>query len=161
MKTKTSSEEKLRVGDRAPSFSLPSTSGETVALAKLRGTRVVLYFYPKDMTSGCAVEAHEFSAVAKKFVKAGALLFGISPDSIESHHKFTAKEGITYPLLADVGHQVAEAYGVWVEKSMYGKKYMGVERSTFVIGPDGKLEQVYHKVSPEGHALCVLEDLTK
>ncbi len=159
---KVSSKNKtLAVGDMVPNFSLASTAGETVALSALRGTRVVLYFYPKDQTSGCTIEAHEFSAVAKKFTKQGTLLFGISPDSIESHEKFIAKDGITYPLLADVGHKVADAYGVWVEKSLYGRKYMGVERSTFVIGADGKLEQVYHKVKPEGHAVCVLEDIAK
>jgi peroxiredoxin Q/BCP len=151
----------LKVGQKAPSFTLASTSGEEVTLSSLKGKRVVLYFYPKDMTSGCTVEAHEFSALAKKFSTKGTLVFGISPDTIESHHKFIAKEGITFPLLADVGHKVAEAYGVWVEKSMYGKKYMGVERSTFVIGPEGKLEHVYRKVKAEGHAVCVLEDVGK
>lgn len=149
------------MGNVAPLFSLPLTSGEKISLAVLKGKRIVLYFYPKDMTSGCTTEAHEFSAMAKKFAKARTLLFGISPDSLESHNKFIAKDKITYPLLADVGHKVAEKYGVWVEKSMYGKKYMGIERSTFVIGPDGKLEHIYRKVKPEGHALCVFGDLAK
>lgn len=149
----------LVIGLAAPDFILPSTGGGVVALSSLRRKRVVLYFYPKDMTSGCTIEAHEFSAVAKSFARKGTLVFGISPDDIESHQKFIKKEGITFPLLSDEGHKVAEKYGIWVEKRMYGKKYMGIERSTFVIGKDGKLEQVYRKVSPEGHAVCVLDDL--
>lgn len=151
----------LRVGSIAPSFSLPSTLGGMITLSEFRGKRVVLYFYPKDMTSGCTVEAHEFSELAKTFASKKVFVFGVSPDSIESHKKFIEKDTITFPLLADVGHKAAEAYGVWVEKSMYGRSYMGIERSTFVIGTDGKLEQVYRKVSPEGHAVCVLEDLGK
>ena len=151
----------LRVGSLAPKFSLPSTAGGLIALSDFRGRRVVLYFYPKDMTSGCTTEAHEFSAIAKKFAAKRAFVFGVSPDSIESHKAFIKKERITYPLLADEGHKVADAYGVWVEKSMYGQKYMGIERSTFVIGRDGRIEHIYRKVSPEGHAVCVLEDLGK
>ncbi len=149
----------LKVGQTAPNFSLASTDGGVVKLSSLRGKNVVLYFYPKDMTPGCTVEAHEFSAIAKEFIKAGTLVFGVSPDSIESHHKFIKKDGITFPLLSDEGHKVAEKYGIWVEKSMYGKKYMGIERSTFVINTDGKLSQVYRKVSPKGHAVCVLSDI--
>ncbi len=159
--TKSSSSGALRVGSIAPNFSLPSTAGGMITLSEFRGKRVVLYFYPKDMTSGCTTEAHEFSELAKTFAAKKVFIFGVSPDSIESHKKFIEKDKITYPLLADVGHKVADAYGVWVEKSMYGRAYMGIERSTFVIGPDGKLEHVYCKVSPEGHALCVLEDLSK
>lgn len=151
----------LRVGSLAPNFSLPSTAGGLISPADFRGRRVVLYFYPKDMTSGCTTEAHEFSAIAKKFAAKRVFVFGVSPDSIDSHKVFIKKEGITYPLLADLGHKVADLYGVWVEKSMYGQKYMGLERSTFVIGRDGKIEHVYHQVSPEGHAVCVLEDLGK
>lgn len=151
----------LKVGQIAPDFTMASTDGGNVKLSALRGKRVVLYFYPKDMTSGCTIEAHEFSAVAKEFARKGTLVFGVSPDDIESHHKFIKKDGITYPLLADTLHKVAEKYGIWVEKSMYGKRYMGIERSTFVIGKDGKLEQVYRKVSPQGHAVCVLGDLKK
>jgi peroxiredoxin Q/BCP len=151
----------LKVGQIAPDFIMASTDGGNVKLSTLRGKRVVLYFYPKDMTSGCTIEAHEFSAVAKEFAKKGTLVFGVSPDDIESHHKFIKKDALTFPLLADTGHKVAEKYGIWVEKSMYGKRYMGIERSTFVIGKDGKLEQVYRKVSPEGHAVCVLEDIAQ
>ncbi len=149
------------VGKAAPDFTLPTTDGGEVTLSKLRGQKVVLYFYPKDMTQGCTVQAHEFSAIATKYANEGVLLFGISPDSIESHYKFIARDSITYPLLADVEHKAAEAYGVWGEKSMYGKKYKGIERSTFVIDSDGILEAVYHKVKPEGHAVCVLEDMRK
>lgn len=158
---KTKSKHPLSVGSLAPDFSLPSTAGGMITLSDFRGKRVVLYFYPKDMTSGCTTEAHEFSELAKTFASKKVFIFGVSPDSIESHHKFIERDKITYPLLADVGHKVADLYGVWVEKSMYGREYMGIERATFVIGPDGKLEQIYHKVKPEGHAVCVLEDLAK
>lgn len=151
----------LRVGSMAPNFSLPSTAGGLITLSEFRGKRIVLYFYPKDMTSGCTVEAHEFSELAKTFASKKVFVFGVSPDSIESHKKFIEKDAITFPLLADVGHKAAEAYGAWVEKSMYGRSYMGIERSTFVIGPDGKLEQVYRQVKAEGHAVCVLNDLGK
>ena len=151
----------IAVGQLVPDFTLPSTEGGDITLSKLRGQKVVLYFYPKDMTSGCTIQAHEFSAIAAQYAKQGMLLFGISPDSIESHLKFIARDSITYPLLADVEHAVADAYGVWVEKSMYGKKYMGIERATFIIGEDGKLEAIYRKVKPEGHAVCVLEDMRK
>lgn len=151
----------LRAGDRAPSFALASTEGRTVALSDLAGKTVVLYFYPKDMTSGCTIEAHEFSALAKRFSGKQVRIYGVSPDSIPSHEKFIAKEAITFPLLADPDHRAAEAYGVWKEKSMYGNTYMGIERTTFVIGPDGKIVRVYAKVKPEGHAVCVLEDLSK
>lgn len=148
----------LKVGAKAPSFTMASTDGGVISLKELSGSRVVLYFYPKDMTPGCTVEAHEFSAVAKQFRKQGTMVFGVSPDSIASHHKFITKDKITFPLLSDEGHKVAEAYGIWVKKSMYGREYMGIERSTFVIGKDGRIEQVYRKVSPEGHAVCVLTD---
>ncbi len=151
----------IAVGQMTPDFTLLSTDGGEITLSKLRGKKVVLYFYPKDMTSGCTIQAHEFSAIATKYAKEGVLLFGISPDSIESHLKFIVRDSITYPLLADTEHAVAEAYGVWLEKSMYGKKYMGIERSTFVIGVEGKLEAIYRKVKPEGHAVCVLQDLAK
>jgi peroxiredoxin Q/BCP len=151
----------LRVGSIAPNFSLSSTAGGMITLSEFRGKRVVLYFYPKDMTSGCTIEAHEFSELAKTFASKKVFIFGVSPDSIESHKKFIVKDAITFPLLADEGHKAAEAYGVWVEKSMYGRAYMGIERSTFVIGPDGKLEHVYRQVKAEGHAVCVLQDIKK
>lgn len=150
---------RIEIGAEAPDFTLPSTDGGVVTLSSLRGKRVVLYCYPKDLTPGCTVEAHEFSELAKKFQKANTLVFGVSADSIARHQKFIEKEGITFPLLADEEQVMLQAYGVWVEKSMYGKKYMGIERSTFVIDAEGKFEQIYLKVKPEGHAVCVLGDL--
>jgi peroxiredoxin Q/BCP len=150
---------RIEIGAEAPDFTLPSTDGGVVTLSSLRGKRVVLYCYPKDLTPGCTVEAHEFSELAKKFQKANTMIFGVSADSIARHQKFIEKEGITFPLLADEEQVMLQAYGVWVEKSMYGKKYMGIERSTFVIDAEGKFEQIYLKVKPEGHAVCVLGDL--
>lgn len=152
---------KIAVGSKMPSFSLASSAGGVVTSAKLLGSRYVLYFYPKDMTGGCTIEAHEFTALAKKFAKQGVQVFGVSPDSIESHHKFIKKDGITYPLLSDVGHKLAEKLGSWVEKSLYGKKYMGINRSTFVVDANGVIEAIYRDVKPEGHAVCVLEDLAE
>ena len=152
---------RVAVGSVAPLFSLHSTLGNVVSAKGLKGVRYVLYFYPKDMTPGCTVEAHEFTALAKKFAKSNVQVFGISPDTIESHLKFIKKDNISFPLLADEDHKVAEAFGVWVEKSMYGRKYMGINRSTFVVGVGGKIEAIYRDVKPEGHAVCVLEDLNK
>jgi thioredoxin-dependent peroxiredoxin len=152
---------KIEEGALAPDFTLPSSDGSEVTLSTLRGKKVVLYFYPKDMTPGCTTEAHEFSAIAKKFQKAGTLVFGVSADSIVRHKKFIEKEGITFPLLSDEGKEMLTSYGVWKEKSMYGRKYMGIERSTFVIDEEGKFVKIYHKVKPEGHAVCVLEDMKK
>lgn len=151
----------LHVGDSAPDFTLPSSDGGEVSLSGHRGERVVLYFYPKDMTPGCTTEAQEFSTLAKKFQKAGVRIFGISADTLASHVKFIAKEGITFPLLSDEDKTVLDAYGVWVEKSMYGKKYMGIERATYVIDKEGKIAEIYRNVKAAGHALCVLEDMTK
>ena len=151
---------KIEEGEMAPDFTLPSSDGSMVTLSELRGKRVVLYFYPKDMTPGCTTEAHEFSELATKFQKNGVLIFGISADSITRHKKFIKAENITFPLLADEGKEMLTAYGVWVEKSMYGKKYMGIERSTFIIDAEGKFEKIYRKVKPEGHAVCVLGDVS-
>jgi thioredoxin-dependent peroxiredoxin len=147
------------IGDSAPAFTLKNDLGEDVVLSTLVGSRVVLYFYPKDDTPGCTTQA---CALRDGWAEVEALdvtLFGISPDSPASHAKFRAKYDLPYPLLADEGHAVAEAYGVWVEKSMYGKKYMGVERSTFIIGPDGKLEHVLHKVKPGEHLELIVKTL--
>lgn len=149
----------LAIGKKVPIFSLVSSNGGVVSNKSLLGSRYVLYFYPKDMTSGCTVEAYEFTAFSKKFREAGVQIFGVSPDSIESHLQFIVKDGITFPLLADAGHKAALAFGVWVEKSMYGKKYMGINRSTFVIDAMGNIEAIYANVKPEGHAVCVLGDL--
>ena len=150
----------LSIGDPAPPFALSDDTGATVSLADLAGRRVVLYFYPKDDTSGCTAQAcalrDDWSAVEALDVA----LFGVSPDSAASHVKFRAKYDLPFPLLVDADHATAEAYGVWVEKSMYGKKYMGIERSTFVIGPDGRLEHILRKVKPAEHLGLLLEALS-
>jgi peroxiredoxin Q/BCP len=150
---------RLKPGDKAPAFALPSDGGETVALKGLKGKPVVLYFYPKDDTSGCTVEACEFRDSWKDVKKAGAVVLGVSPDGVGSHQKFKAKFSLPFPLLADEGHAVAEAYGAWGEKSMYGRKYQGILRTTFLIGRDGKIVRVFEKVKPRGHAAEVLAAL--
>ncbi len=151
----------LLVGSQVPRFALPSSNGDVISSAGLLGSRYVLYFYPKDETSGCTVEANEFTELGKKFATSGVQIFGVSPDTIASHIQFIEKDKISFPLLADVGHAVAELFGVWVTKSMYGKKYMGIERATFVIDKTGKIESTYRNVKAGGHAVCVLEDLSK
>ncbi|MBM3289693.1 MAG: thioredoxin-dependent thiol peroxidase [Candidatus Hydrogenedentes bacterium] len=143
-------------GAKAPAITLKSGAGETVKLSEFKGKYVVVYFYPKDDTPGCTIEANEFQANAKAFEKAGAVVIGISPDSEKSHCKFAEKFGLTFTLLADEQHAAAEKYGVWVEKTNYGKTYMGVQRATFLIGPDGTIAKVCPKVRPEGHAKEVL-----
>jgi peroxiredoxin Q/BCP len=148
---------RLVPGSPAPDFRLDADDGSTVALGDLRGQRVVLYFYPKDDTSGCTTQACGFRDHAADFDASGARVIGVSPDSLASHVKFRDKHGLPFTLLSDPDHTAAEAYGVWVEKSMYGRKYMGIERSTFVIGPDGALEDVLYKVKPAGHAESILE----
>jgi peroxiredoxin Q/BCP len=150
---------RLKPGDKAPAFALPSDGGETVALKDLKGKPVVLYFYPKDDTSGCTVEACEFRDSWKDVKKTGAVVLGVSPDGVGSHQKFKAKFSLPFPLLADEGHAVAEAYGAWGEKSMYGRKYQGILRTTFLIGRDGKIVRVFEKVKPRGHAAEVLAAL--
>jgi len=149
----------LVVGAKAPAFSAPDQSGKIVSLADFKGKKVVLYFYPKDDTPGCTTEACSFRDEHSAFLKKGAVVFGVSPDSAKSHTKFIEKFSLPFPLLADEDKTIANDYGVWVEKSMYGKKYMGVERSTFVIGPDGKLIAVYRKVKPAEHTAEVLAAL--
>ena len=146
----------LQDGDKAPDFELPSEAGETLALAKLKGKPAVLYFYPKDDTSGCTAEAKDFSRLAPDFRKAGVEVIGVSPDSVESHQKFRKKYDLTIRLAADADKAVANAYGVWVEKSMYGRKYMGVERSTFLIDATGRVARSWRKVKVPGHAADVL-----
>jgi peroxiredoxin Q/BCP len=147
----------LEVGDKAPEFQLPADDGSLVKLAKLKGQPVVLYFYPKDDTSGCTREAKDFTDLAPAFAKAGAEVYGISPDSVKSHDKFRCKHGLAVRLLSDEEKSAATAYGVWVEKSMYGKKYMGVERSTFLVDGKGKLAGIWRKVSVPDHAEEVLQ----
>ena len=146
-------------GKPAPDFSLTSDTGETISLASLRGKPVVLYFYPKDDTPGCTVQACSLRDSWGEFDRRGAVVLGVSPDGVASHVKFKQKYGLPFPLLADTGHEVAEAYGVWVEKSMLGKTYMGIERSTFVIAPDGTVAKVMRKVKPDEHTNGVLAAL--
>jgi thioredoxin-dependent peroxiredoxin len=143
-------------GKKAPDFALPDDTGEKVRLSKLKGRPVVVYFYPKDDTSGCTQEAKDFSCLADEFSAAGAELIGISPDSAASHQKFKSKHELSLRLLADEQKDAANAYGVWVEKSMYGRKYMGIERSTFLIDKAGKLIRSWRKVKVPGHAEEVL-----
>lgn len=146
----------LKVGDHAPDFALESDNAGTISSKQLVGQRYVLYFYPKDDTSGCTAQACEFRDLQGDYDAAGARVIGVSPDPVTSHVKFRDKHGLPFTLLSDTDHEVAEAYGVWVRKSMYGRTYMGVERSTFVIGPDGVLKQALYKVKPKGHAASVL-----
>lgn len=146
----------LQDGENAPDFSLPDDAGSVVRLSKLKGRPVVVYFYPKDDTSGCTQEAKDFSCLADQFAKAGADVVGISPDSAASHKKFKTKHDLPLRLLADENKDAANAYGVWVEKSMYGRKYMGVERSTFLIDSKGKIVRSWRKVKIPGHAEDVL-----
>ncbi len=147
----------LNPGDKAPDFSLPSDGGGTVSLKKLKGQNIVLYFYPKDDTSGCTKEAMEFNALRAKFAKAGTEIIGVSPDSTASHDKFKKKYDLAFPLISDEQKDMLGAYGVWVEKSMYGRKYMGVERTTFLIDGKGKIQEVWRKVKVPGHAEAVLK----
>jgi thioredoxin-dependent peroxiredoxin len=149
----------LQTGSKAPAFSLPSDDGGRVTLGDLKGSFVVLYFYPKDDTSGCTTEACEFRDSWTAVQRTGAVVLGVSPDGIASHAKFRAKYGLPFPLLADEDHAVAGAYGTWGEKSMYGRKYHGILRTTFIIGGDGRIVKVFEKVKPKGHAAAVLEAL--
>jgi peroxiredoxin Q/BCP len=144
------------VNDTAPDFTLPRDGGGTVSLAGLAGAPVVLFFYPKDDTSGCTKESIAFSDLYAEFQALGAHVFGISKDSVAKHDKFRAKHGLSVPLLSDEGTTTCEDYGVWKEKSMYGKTYMGIERTTVLIGADGKIAQIWPKVKVAGHAEAVL-----
>jgi len=149
----------VKEGNKAPAFNLESTLGEKIALRDLAGKTVVLYFYPKDNTPGCTKEACNFRDDFSKYKRKGAVVLGISPDSRESHQKFTDKFELPFPLLVDKDHKVAEKYGVWVEKNMYGKKRWGIQRSTFIIGPDGRIEKIFGKVKVDGHSDQVLAEL--
>jgi peroxiredoxin Q/BCP len=146
----------LKVGDKAPAFSLLSDNNEKISLKDLKGKTVVLYFYPKDMTPGCTTESCDFQSNLTKFNKKNVVILGVSKDSVKSHQKFKEKEGLKFPLLSDEDGKMCEAYGVWKEKSMYGKKYMGIERTTFVISPTGVIEKIYEKVKVDGHVAEVL-----
>jgi peroxiredoxin Q/BCP len=146
-------------GDVAPRFTLDSDEGERVSLSDFEGRRVVLYFYPKDNTPGCTTQACDLRDEVPSFEAVDAVILGVSPDSVASHRKFKAKYGLNFTLLADTEHEVAEAYGVWQQKSMFGRKYHGIVRSTFLIGTDGRIEEVWRRVSPRGHAELLTERL--
>jgi peroxiredoxin Q/BCP len=136
----------------APDFTLLSDSGESTSLSDFKGQTVVLYFYPKDDTTGCTQEACEFRDLFPRFRKSKAVILGVAPDSPRKHANFKKKYSLPFTLLSDKDHKVAERYGIWVEKLFWGRKYMGVERTTYIIGPDGKIRKIFAKVNPEGHA---------
>ena len=146
----------LTAGDAAPPFTLPADGGSTVSLAALGGRKIVLYFYPKDDTSGCTKEAIAFNGLKPQFAAAGAEIIGVSADSVASHDKFKAKYGLGFTLASDETMEMLNRYGVWVEKSMYGRKYMGIERTTILIDSAGKIARIWPKVKVEGHAEEVL-----
>jgi thioredoxin-dependent peroxiredoxin len=149
----------MNIHDKAPDFILPDENGKEVSLKDLRGKTVVLYFYPRADTPGCTIEANGFRDLYSKIQKTGAVLLGISPDTVKAEKKFSEKFDLPFQLLADADKTVAKAFGVLKEKNMYGKKVMGVARTTFVIGPEGKIEHIFEKVKPDGHADEVLEHL--
>lgn len=149
----------LKIGDKAPEFSAETDGGASVKLKDLRGKKVVLYFYPKDMTPGCTTEACDFRDNWAALGKKGAVVYGVSPDSVASHDKFKAKHELPFALVSDPDHALAEAYGVWREKSMYGRKYMGIVRSTFLIDEKGKIAEIWDKVKLKGHVADVLGKL--
>lgn len=146
------------IGDIAPDFNLPEDLNGTLTLSSLRGQKVVLFFYPKDDTSGCTKESIAFSALKAEFEKADTVIVGISPDTVAKHQKFRTKHNLTTLLVADEDRTALEAYGVWVQKSMYGRKYMGVERTTFLIDREGKIAHIWNKVKVAGHAEAVLAE---
>jgi peroxiredoxin Q/BCP len=149
----------VKEGDKAPAIHLQTDTGDNFDLSTLKGKNVVLYFYPKADTPGCTTEACEFRDDGPKFAGENTVILGISPDPPKAQAKFKEKFSLPFTLLCDVDHKVAEAYGVWAEKSMYGKKYMGIERTTFLIDKDGKLAKIFSKVKPAGHSAQVLEAL--
>jgi thioredoxin-dependent peroxiredoxin len=146
----------LRAGDKAPSFTLPATGGRRISLADFQGRKLILYFYPKDDTSGCTLEAQDFQARLNEFRAAETEVLGVSADSIASHDKFCGKYGLDFPLASDESKSTLEAFGVWVEKSMYGRKYMGIERTTVLIDREGRVARIWSKVKVPGHADEVL-----
>ena len=147
----------LSVGDKAPEFTLNDGDGNKIKLSDYKGKKVVLYFYPKDLTPGCTVEACAFRDDVSALKKLGAVVFGVSADSEKTHQKFTAKHDLNFPLLADLNHEVADKYGAWQEKSLYGRKYWGIARITYIIDENGKIAKVYEKVKPAGHSTEVIE----
>lgn len=146
----------LQVGDPAPSFALPGSGGREVTLSTDAGRKTVVFFYPKDDTSGCTLEAKDFTALASDFAEIDTDLIGVSPDGPKSHDKFIRKHGLEVTLASDESKDSLQAYGVWAEKSMYGRKYMGVERTTFLVDADGTIARIWRKVSVPGHAAEVL-----
>ena len=151
----------LKPGDKAPSFTLPDQNGDPVKLSDLKGQTVVLFFYPRADTPGCTTQACGVRDRGAEYKAAGARVIGVSPDPVEAVAKFAGKFDLDFTLLADADHAVAEKYGAWVEKSMYGKKYMGVQRATFIIAPDGKIAKVFPKVQPKTHDDLVLKGLAE
>jgi peroxiredoxin Q/BCP len=149
----------LNAGDLAPDFEAVTDTNETIRLSDLRGQKVVLYFYPKDNTSGCTTQACLFRDSYDDFEERNAIVLGVSPDGVSSHEKFRSKQGLPFNLLVDSDHKLAEAYGAWGEKSMYGRKYMGIIRSHFVIGEDGRIVDAQHKISPKKSAPLALKAL--
>jgi peroxiredoxin Q/BCP len=149
----------LQEGDKAPEFSAMTDSGEQVSLKDLRGKKVVLYFYPKDNTSGCTREACDFRDNLARIKRKGALVYGVSPDSEKSHQNFKTKYELTFPLIVDSDRKISEAYSTWKEKSMYGRKFFGIERATFLIDEQGKIEKIWRKVKVAGHVDDVLASL--
>jgi len=149
----------LKVGQKAPDFTLPSDSGEKISLKDFRGKKVVLYFYPKDDTPGCTKEACSFRDNINQILEKGAVVIGVSADSVESHKKFKEKYNLNFPLLSDEKHRVLEKYGVWKERNLYGKKFMGTERTTFIIDENGRIAHIFRKVKVDGHTEEVLKKL--
>ena len=152
----------LNIGDNAPSFSLPANSADdgaarTIGLSDFKGRKLVVYFYPKDNTPGCTTEAIDFTAAQKQFAAANTDIVGVSADSVKKHDNFVAKHDLGITLLSDENHEMLNAYGVWVEKSMYGKKFMGIERATYLIDEKGKIAGIWRKVKVKGHVDAVLE----
>ena len=150
----------IESGAVAPDFTVLTDDGSTLTLSSLRGRPVVLYFYPKDDTSGCTVQACEFRDMFPRFDGSKAVILGVSPDGVKSHTKFKAKYELPFTLLVDEDHKLAESYGLWIEKIFYGRKYMGIARTTIIVGADGKIQHVFEKVNPEGHADEVMAFLT-
>lgn len=150
---------KLAAGDRAPAFTLPDQDGNPVSLKDFAGQQVVVYFYPRDDTPGCTKEACQFNDNLRAFARAKVVVLGISGDGADKHQKFRSKYGLKFPLLTDADHKVGETYGAWGEKTLYGKKSIGVIRSTFLIGPDGKIARPWYHVKADGHAEKVLAEL--
>jgi peroxiredoxin Q/BCP len=147
----------LEIGDKAPDFSLPASGDQTLSLSDFKGRKLVVFFYPKDNTPGCTTESIAFTAAAKDFDKANTAIVGVSADSLKKHENFIAKHQLGIPLISDEDHIMLNAFGVWVEKSMYGKKFMGIERSTYLISEDGKISAIWRKVKVKGHVEAVLE----